>query len=95
MSVVKGFIAGRQITRDCRNLTIFEGTNEVLRLYIVLSGLKGLDKALGEMEATVDIIPGSPIKGFGMPTDYAGRRLIQAAPVGRAKIFNVHAATFH
>ena len=23
-----------QITRDCRNLTTFEGTNEVLRLYI-------------------------------------------------------------
>jgi acyl-CoA dehydrogenase family member 9 len=38
-----GFMRGHpdeQITRDCRILSIFEGTNEVLRLYIALSALK-------------------------------------------------------
>jgi acyl-CoA dehydrogenase family member 9 len=76
-----------QITRDCRILTIFEGTNEVLRLYIALSGLKDLGKSLGDMKAAVDDIFNNPIKGFGVLTDYAERRLTQATGVGRDKIF--------
>src|SRR6202790_1120941 len=75
-----------QITRDCRILTIFEGTNEVLRLYIALSGLKELGKSLGDMKAAVDDIFNNPIKGFGVLTDYAERRLTQATGVGRDKI---------
>jgi alkylation response protein AidB-like acyl-CoA dehydrogenase len=76
-----------QITRDCRILTIFEGTNEVLRLYIALSALKDLGKSLGELKAAVDDIFNNPIKGFGVLTDYAERRLTQATGVGRDKIF--------
>ncbi len=75
-----------QITRDCRILTIFEGTNEVLRLYIALSALKDLGKSLGDMKAAVDDIFNNPIKGFGVLTDYAERRLTQATGVGRDKI---------
>ena len=75
-----------QITRDCRILTIFEGTNEVLRLYIALSGLKDLGKSLGELKAAVDDIFNSPIKGFGVLTDYAEKRLTHATGVGRDKI---------
>jgi acyl-CoA dehydrogenase family member 9 len=75
-----------QITRDCRILSIFEGTNEVLRLYIALSALKDLGKSLGEMKAAVDDIFNNPIKGFGVLTDYAERRLAQATGVGRDKI---------
>jgi acyl-CoA dehydrogenase family member 9 len=75
-----------QITRDCRILTIFEGTNEVLRLYIALSGLKDLGRSLGELKAAVDDIFNNFIKGFGVLTDYAERRLTQATGVGRDKI---------
>ncbi len=75
-----------QITRDCRILTIFEGTNEVLRLYIALSGLKDLGKSLGELKAAVDDIFNNFIKGFGVLTDYAEKRLTQATGVGRDKI---------
>lgn len=75
-----------QITRDCRILTIFEGTNEVLRLYIALSGLKDLGRSLGEIKSAVDDIFNHPIKGFGVLTDYAEKRLTQATGVGRDKI---------
>jgi acyl-CoA dehydrogenase family member 9 len=75
-----------QITRDCRILTIFEGTNEVLRLYIALSGLKDLGKSLGELKAAVDDIFNNFIKGFGVLTDYAEKRLTRATGVGRDKI---------
>jgi alkylation response protein AidB-like acyl-CoA dehydrogenase len=75
-----------QITRDCRILTIFEGTNEVLRLYIALSGLKELGKSLGELKAAMDDIFNNFIKGFGVLTDYAEKRLTQATGMGRDKI---------
>jgi alkylation response protein AidB-like acyl-CoA dehydrogenase len=75
-----------KITRDCRILTIFEGTNEVLRLYIALSGLKDLGKSFGELKAAVDDIFNNFIKGFGVLTDYAEKRLTQATGVGRDKI---------
>jgi alkylation response protein AidB-like acyl-CoA dehydrogenase len=78
-----------QITRDCRILTIFEGTNEVLRLYIALSALKDLGKSFGELKAAVDDIFNNPIKGFGVMSDYAERRLTHATGVGRDKITTV------
>jgi hypothetical protein len=73
-------------TRDCRILSIFEGTNEVLRLYIALSGLKEIGKTYGELKAAVDDIFNSPIKGFGVLADYAEKRLTRATGVGRDKI---------
>jgi acyl-CoA dehydrogenase family member 9 len=75
-----------QITRDCRILTIFEGTNEVLRLYIALSALKDVGKSLGELKAAVDDIFNNFIKGFGVLTDYAEKRLTRATGVGRDKL---------
>jgi acyl-CoA dehydrogenase family member 9 len=75
-----------QITRDSRILTIFEGTNEVLRLYIALSGLKDVGKSLGDLKAAVDDIFNNFIKGFGVLTDYAEKRLTRATGVGRDKI---------
>src|ERR1700761_1804944 len=78
-----------QITRDCRILSIFEGTNEVLRLYIALSALKDLGKSFSELKAAVDDIFNNPIKGFGVMTDYAERRLTHATGVGRDKITTV------
>jgi acyl-CoA dehydrogenase family member 9 len=75
-----------QITRDCRILSIFEGTNEVLRLYIALSGLKELGKSYGEIRAAVDTIFNHPIKGFGVLADYAEKRLTHATGVGRDKL---------
>ncbi|HTV96471.1 MAG TPA: acyl-CoA dehydrogenase family protein [Steroidobacteraceae bacterium] len=75
-----------QAVRDCRILTIFEGTNEVLRLYIALSGLKELGKSYGELKAALDEIFNRPIKGFGVLADYAEKRLTHATGVGRDKL---------
>ncbi len=75
-----------QAARDSRILSIFEGTNEVLRLYIALSGLKDLGKSFGELKAAVDDIFNHPIKGFGVLADYAEKRLTHATGVGRDKI---------
>lgn len=75
-----------QAVRDSRILTIFEGTNEVLRLYIALSGLKELGRSFGDLRAAIDDIFNHPIKGFGVLGDYAEKRLTQATGIGRDRI---------
>jgi alkylation response protein AidB-like acyl-CoA dehydrogenase len=75
-----------QATRDARILTIFEGTNEVLRLYIALACLKDIGRQLGELKVAVDAIFNHPIKGFGVLTEYAERRITHATGVGRDKL---------
>ncbi len=75
-----------QVVRDSRILTIFEGTNEVLRLYIALSGLKDLGRSFAELKNALDDIFNHPIKGFGVLGDYAERRLTQATGIGRDRI---------
>ena len=49
-------------------------------------GLKDVGKSLGELRAAVDEIFNHPIKGFGVLTDYAEKRLTHATGVGRDKI---------
>jgi len=77
-----------QITRDTRILTIFEGTNEILRLYIALSGMKDVGESLSELRSAVGDIFSNPIKGFGVLTGYAGRRITQATGWGSDRIMS-------
>jgi hypothetical protein len=65
-------------TRDSRILSIFEGTNEILRLYIALKGLKDIGKSLNELKSAVSDIFNHPIKGLGVLSGYAERRLARA-----------------
>lgn len=75
-----------QVTRDSRILSIFEGTNEILRLYIALSGLKVAGASLGELQAAVGKIFNDPIKGFGVLGGYTGRRVREATGYGIDRI---------
>lgn len=75
-----------QITRDTRILSIFEGTNEILRLYVALSGFKGVGAGLGELKAALGDILNDPIKGFGVLGDYTARRMREATGVGTGRI---------
>ena len=75
-----------QIFRDSRILTIFEGTSEILRLFIALSGMKDVGKLLQELGSAVGDIFNHPIKGFGLLTDYAGRRITNITSLGQDRI---------
>lgn len=75
-----------QICRDTRILSIFEGTNEILRLYIALSGLKDVGASLGELKNALGDIFNDPIKGFGVLGAYTSRRVRETTGYGTDRI---------
>jgi alkylation response protein AidB-like acyl-CoA dehydrogenase len=71
--------------RDSRINRIFEGTNEVLRLFIALTAMSDVAEELSDLSASMRGVFADPIKGFGVMSDYAKRRAALATGVGRAK----------
>lgn len=79
-----------RILRDCRINRIFEGTNEILRLFIALTAMNDVGKQLKELASSLEGIFNDPIKGFGVLSSYASKKLSQATGMGTAKFTKLH-----
>jgi len=71
--------------RDCRINRIFEGTNDILRLFIALAAMNDVAEELKDLAASMKGVLADPVKGFGVLSDYAKRRASLATNLKREK----------
>jgi len=73
-----------RVLRDARINRIFEGTNDILRLYAALTALNDVGQRLKALSSTLKGIFDHPIKGFGVLYEYGRHRLEWATGLGAA-----------
>jgi acyl-CoA dehydrogenase family protein 9 len=73
-----------RLLRDARIAMVYEGTNEILRCFIALSGMQAPGRAIEEVSKAMR----EPIKGFGLLSDFALRKARSA--LGRERLSRSH-----
>jgi alkylation response protein AidB-like acyl-CoA dehydrogenase len=82
-----------RIVRDSRINRIFEGTNEILRLFIALTAMNDVASQLKELASSMKGVLNDPIKGFGVLSDYARKHAqLRTGIGGSTKLQDLHPA---
>ncbi|NBU19870.1 acyl-CoA dehydrogenase [bacterium] len=84
-----------RVMRDCRINRIFEGTNDILRLFIALTAMNDVGKQLKELSSSLEGIFNDPIKGFGLLSEYSRKKISHATGIGgkqKLSFSNTHPA---
>jgi acyl-CoA dehydrogenase family member 9 len=76
-----------RMIRDARAMMVFEGTNEILRCFIALSGMQGPGLALEDVSKAMR----EPIKGFGLLSDLALKKA-RSVLLSRDRLSRAHPA---
>jgi alkylation response protein AidB-like acyl-CoA dehydrogenase len=82
--------------RDARINRIFEGTNDILRLFIALTAMSDAGNQLKELAQSVKGVLADPIKGFGVLSGYAKKTAtIRTGLVGEKRGFTMLHPALH